>query len=125
MAPCSLPLHVLFQEQSGSETIYLRLLLNISGNNEDGEFAFTDAKKLLGNVDIDQRYCNKRRTDNVIMDNILIFEFRDDFLSDGSKLNKCISKMSNGKACHTWMGPLLVTKVKEFEICKTCEIFPK
>ena len=92
----------------------IQLVFDITGTNEDGEFALTDSTKILGDVDLDTRYCNKRVKDNVVLDNLLIFEFRDDFLNDGSKPNKCIFKITNRKAFHTWMGPLLVTKVKEF-----------
>ena len=87
----------------------IQLVFDITGTNEDGEFAFTDAKKILGDVDLDTRI-----KDTVVLDNCLIFEFRDDFQNDGSKPNKCIFKITNREAGHSWKGPLLVTKVKEF-----------
>ena len=38
------------------------------------------------------------------------FAFRDNFLNDGSKPNKCINNLTRGKAPHDWRGPIVVMK---------------
>jgi hypothetical protein len=44
------------------------------------------------------------------MRNTLVFRFRDAFLYDGSKPNKCIQKMTKNRQFHDWRGPIVVLK---------------
>lgn len=43
----------------------------------------------------------------------LCLEWRDTFLDDGSKLNRSIIKLTNGKAYYSWGGNLIAYRVEE------------
>jgi hypothetical protein len=49
------------------------------------------------------------------MEHTLQFYYRDTFQFDGSELNECVGKITDGKAAqaHAWAGPMLVMKVEE------------
>ena len=51
-----------------------------------------------------------------LMKDMLIIEYNDNFLNDGSKSNKVVQKLTNGKCPHDWRGPIVVMKAKETTI---------
>ncbi len=48
----------------------------------------------------------------------LVFAFRDNFLNDGSPINKCVQKIYKGKNNYPWCGPVLVMKMKGLNVCE-------
>jgi len=46
----------------------------------------------------------------------LVFSYRDNFLNDGSPLNRCIQNIYMGKNDYPWRGPVLVFKMKGLEV---------
>ena len=56
------------------------------------------------------------------MENTLQFYYRDEFLTDGSKLNECVRKITGGMAGHCWAGPMLVMKVEKWVFYIVCEM---
>jgi hypothetical protein len=49
------------------------------------------------------------------LDNTLQFNYRDNFLYDGSSPNKCIQKIAGNRNGHDWRGPMLVLKIKDVD----------
>jgi hypothetical protein len=71
-----------------------------------------DYSKFLGEGSTDMRYYYGNPYKKRAYKDTLIIKFRDNFLSDGSKPNKCIQTITGGKAPRPWNGPVLVMKVK-------------
>jgi hypothetical protein len=71
-----------------------------------------DYKKLLGEGSINMRYYYGNPYKKRDYADTLNIIFRDSFLSDGSKPNKCIQTITGGKAPSPWNGPVLVMKLE-------------
>lgn len=50
------------------------------------------------------------------MENMLLINYRDNFLNDGSKSNRLVKIMTNGQSTHDWRGPILIMKAEGIQI---------
>ena len=73
--------------------------------------------KHIGRSHMPRNPYNKKR----IIKDRLIIKYNDNFFNDGSKTNKVIQKLTNGKCPHDWRGPIVVMNVEGTDF----EPFPK
>lgn len=74
-------------------------------------FTLPNCEKLMGAPE-SQNYMQVNPVTNRHLPDTLVFIFRDNFLNDGSKANKCIENMYKGKNDYPWKGPVIVIKMK-------------
>ena len=86
---------------------------------DDENYVYPDPQLLFGRhifVKSSFMFSNKLRGLEKLP-NALTFKFNDNFMNDGSKVNKCIESITKGKADLNWRGPIIVTRIKKEGYC--------
>jgi hypothetical protein len=101
--------------ENSDQIVLVNVKLELINNNGD-VFYNPSVCEFLGNDHLDQRYCGRNAIIGKNLDNYLMYQFRDNFASDGSKTNKAITKLTKNRSSHDWRGPILFTKFEGLDL---------
>ena len=93
-----------------SENLEIPKLVEIDLNIEFQTMFLPNTEPFIGQGE-SQNYMQMNPFSKKPLKDTLVFIFRDNFMNDGSKVNKNIKRMMTGKNDYPWAGPVVVVKM--------------
>ena len=104
--------------ENGTNPVVVEVPIKTKYDPEESDYySSVDMSPFLGKKCTDQLYMSRNplKPERKLIDTLII-SYRDKFLTDGSKPNTTVHKLTNCLHQHNWKGPILVTKIDGKEL---------